>query len=88
MVLRVPDAPHFETAIVEGVEIMWDDGSDSPYAMHLADESFDLLPGEPEVGREWVCAVYVAKDGRPHKSLERICHWRRVDRLPWLKPWK
>ena len=57
----------------EGIEIMWEDGSDSPYALHLTPESFDLLPGEPKAGREWVCAVYLAKDGRPHKSLERIC---------------
>ncbi len=24
----------------------------------------------------------------PHKALERPCHWRRVAKLPWLKPWK
>ena len=71
----------------EAVEIMWDDGSDAPYALHLAPASFDLLPAEPEPGREWVLAVYVAKDGRPHKSLERKCHWRRVERIPCLAPW-
>jgi hypothetical protein len=71
----------------EGIEIMWDDRSDSPYALHLTSASFDLLPAEPEPGREWVVSVWTSKDGRPHKSLERICHWRRVKRLPCLKPW-
>ena len=71
----------------DGIEIMWEDGSDSPYALHLTPESFDLLPAEPEAGREWVLTVYVAKDGIPHKALERRCHWRRVDRIPCLEPW-
>jgi hypothetical protein len=71
----------------EAIEIMWDDGSDAPFALHLTPESFDLLPGEPEPNREWVCTVWVQRDGAPHKALERICHWRRVGRLPWLKPW-
>lgn len=72
----------------EGVEILWDDGSESPFALHLTPESFDLLPAEPEAGREWICSTWTAKDGRPHKSLERICHWRRVNRIPCLLPWR
>ncbi len=71
----------------EAIEIMWDDGSDSPFALHLTPESFDLLPAAPEPGREWICSVWTAKDGRPHKALERVCHWRRVDRLPCMRPW-
>lgn len=66
---------------------MWEDESDSPFALHLTPESFDLLPGEPEPGREWICSVWTAKDGRPHKSLERICHWRRVARIPCMARW-
>jgi hypothetical protein len=76
-----------ETAVLEGIEIMWDDGSDAPYALHLTPASFDLLPAEPEPGREWLLSVWVAKDGSPHKSLERKCHWRRVDQIPSLAPW-
>jgi hypothetical protein len=72
----------------EGIEIMWEDGSDSPYCLHLTPESFDLLPGEPEAGREWICSAWTAKDGKPHKALERICHWRRVEKIPCLLPWK
>lgn len=71
----------------EAVEIMWEDNSDAPYALHLTPESFDLLPAEPEAGREWICSVWTEKDGRPHKSLERICHWRRVDKIPCMRAW-
>jgi hypothetical protein len=71
----------------DAVEIVWDDGSDDPFALHLSPESFDLLPAAPTEGKEWVCSVWDVKKGRPHKAVERICHWRQVPRLPWLKPW-
>jgi len=67
---------------------MFEDFSDSPYALHLTPESFDLLPAEPEAGRDWTLAVYVEKDGKPNKSLQPVCHWRRVPFIPFMKPWK
>lgn len=61
----------------EGVEIMWDDGSDAPFALHLTPESFDLLPGEPEPGAPSLAVQTEHTHSRPpHKALERICHWR------------
>ena len=80
--------PWPEQNLPEAVEILFDDGTDSPFALHLSPESFDMLPGEPEPNREWTAAVYVEKDGAAHRALERKCYWRRVDRLPCLKPWK
>lgn len=80
---RGPWFPH----TMDGIEIMWEDESQSPYALHLTPESFDLLPGEPEAGREWTLSVWTPKDGKPHKALERICHWRRVDKIPCLRAW-
>jgi hypothetical protein len=72
----------------EAVELLFEDGSDSPFALHLAPESFDLLPAEPPAGRGWVLSVWDSKKGKPHKAVERICHWRRAPRIPWLRPWK
>ncbi|NLG44799.1 MAG: hypothetical protein GX547_16275 [Phycisphaerae bacterium] len=72
----------------EAVEIIWEDMSDNPFALHLSPESFDLLPAEPPAGRDWVCSVWECRKGKPHKALERLCHWRRVASLPCLKPWK
>jgi hypothetical protein len=63
--------PWPETGIREAVELMWDDGSRSPFALHLTREAFDMLPGRPEPGREWVCSVWTAKHGRPHKSQDQ-----------------
>ncbi len=71
----------------EGVELLFEDLTDSPFALQLAPESFDLLPGEPPPGQEWIVSVWDEKKGRPHKAVERPCYWRRVPRIPWLKPW-
>jgi hypothetical protein len=80
--------PWPELGLAEAVEILFEDRSDSPVTLHLSPESFDFLPAEPEAGKEWVLALWTQKKGRPHKALERKCHWRRVSRLPWLKPWQ
>jgi hypothetical protein len=79
--------PWLAQGVAEAIEIMWDDLSDNPYALHLTPASFDLLPAEPAPGREWVLTVWIKKDASPHKALERRCHWRRVPKIPWLKPW-
>ena len=80
--------PWPEMSLPDAVEILFEDGSQSPYALTFAPESFDLLPGEPDSGREWVVALWDSKKGRPHKALERLCHWRRVPSLPCLEPWQ
>jgi hypothetical protein len=79
--------PWPEERQADAIEILWDDGSDLPYALHLTPASFDLLPAQPEPRREWVVSVWTVKDGKPHKALERICHWRRVERIPCLLAW-
>jgi hypothetical protein len=66
----------------EAIEIMWDDKSDAPYCLTLSPESFDMLPAAPAIGRRWICSVWVEQNSTPHKSLERICHWRHVEDMP------
>jgi hypothetical protein len=71
----------------EAVESMWDDGSKNPFCFHLSPESFDMLPAEPPEGRQWTCSVWVLHRGRPRKVAEHMCYWRRVESIPYLKPW-
>lgn len=71
----------------DAVEILFDDLSQNPYALFLVAESFDFLPAEPPPGREWILSVWVEYDGRPYNAFERVCHWRRVPCIPWLKAW-
>lgn len=75
-------------ALPEAVEILFEDDSASPYALHLHPDSFDLLPGEPEAGKEWLVTLWDVKKGKPHKAVERRCHWRRVAKIPCLLPWE
>lgn len=77
-----------EQGQADALELLFDDGSDSPFALHLTPASCALLPGEPGPGEQWTFAAYDLKRGRPHRCLERICFWRRVPSLPWLKPWE
>ena len=67
-----------------GVEILWEDHSQNPHAWHLTDESCLMIPGDPG-DQQWTIACWVERRGKPHRALERRCHWRRVDRLPCMK---
>ena len=80
--------PWPERGLAEAVELLFDDGSDNPFALHLSPESFDLLPGEPEPGRSWVLTVWDEKKGRPHQCLQRACHWRQWTRFLASEPWR
>jgi hypothetical protein len=74
-------------ALPDAVEIVLEEHTDSPYALHLSPTSFDLLPAEPDPGREWELAFWELRDGTPHLAASLLCRWRRVPRLPWLRPW-
>lgn len=80
--------PWPDQGLAQAVELLFEDHTDAPYALHLSPESFDVLPGAPPPGREWVFSAWVEKRDRPHKALERACRWRRSARLPDLRPWR
>jgi hypothetical protein len=84
----VSRGPWPDRRLAEAVEILWDDLSDQSFALHVSPESFDFLPAAPAAGQEWICSAWVVKKGRPHKAVERLCHWRRVPRIPWLTRWE
>lgn len=87
-VVIVSRGPWPVAGIDEAVEFLFDDGTDSPFALTLTSSSFEfILPAEPKPGEEWTLTVWDEKKGRPHKALERRCHWRRVEKIPCLKPW-
>lgn len=72
--------------VPEAVELLFEDGTDNPYVLHLTAASFDQLPAQPEPGREWVLSVWTLEDDRPHKAMELPCKWRRSRKLPDLSP--
>jgi hypothetical protein len=51
----------------EVCEVLFDDGSEGPFALHLSVESFDRLPTPANVAGAWTCSVWTrSPDGRPH----------------------
>lgn len=74
--------PWAEMQQPEAVEILFEDHTDTPFALHLGAGSFDVLPASPK-GRRWRLSVWTAG---PVKQLDLACHWRMVPRIPWLKP--
>jgi len=69
----------------EAIEILWEDHSDCPVVWHLTAESCLMLPGDPGADK-WLISCWVQRRGMPHKAIERPCHWRRTDTLPYMHP--
>lgn len=70
------------------IELLFDDGTKDPYAVHIQVEQCDRLPLPEDAGKEWLCTVWTApRRGKPHKALERPAFYRSVDSIPYLKPY-
>jgi hypothetical protein len=71
------------------MEILFDDGTDSPFALHLDTPQIDRLPPPEDDGRaDLECTVWTQpRRGVPHEALRRPAAYRVVPRLPWLKAW-
>jgi hypothetical protein len=75
--MRLPDA----------FEILFDDRTSDPFALHLSPGSFDIVPSDEWIAIPVVLTVWTSpRRGRPHKALERPCWYRRCPQIPYLKP--
>jgi hypothetical protein len=83
----VSRGPWPDMGLTDAFEIMFDDGSESPFCIHLVPAAFDRLPTDGNIAHEWTFAVWMrGPGGEPHLALERPCRYRRVPRLPWTRP--
>lgn len=74
---------HFEGP--DGMELLWEDGSDNPFCIHLNRNSLDRVPEPADAGRtDLTLAIWA--DG-PTLMRSFACRYRQVDRLPALNPW-
>jgi hypothetical protein len=86
----VSRGPWPEKRLADALEILLDDGTENPWCCHLDANSVDRMPLDSDAGKEWVFTVWTRprrKGSRPHKALERVAYYRRVESLPWLKPY-
>jgi len=69
----------------DALEILFDDGSDEPYSMHLSKDQLDRLIPVSDNGRD---LTFSAWSRGPVKLLERPAKFRIVKNLPCLEKWK
>lgn len=68
----------------DALEILFEDGSESPFAVHLLVEQADRVPAASDEGRTFRLAIWTENG----KRGEMPARYRRVPRLPWLEPWE
>lgn len=70
----------------DAIELMFEDGSTAPFALHFGLEQVDrVLPADDE-GRQLVFTVWAWARG-PVKALELPARYRRVATIPCMDPW-
>lgn len=67
----------------DGLEIMFEDHSDSPFAIHLSTSHLCGMIAEHRID-EFVFTVW----GREGKLLQLLGKYRKVESLPCLDPWR
>jgi hypothetical protein len=69
----------------DAIEVLFDDDSDSPFAIHIGTEQIDRLPLDANVGQQVTCTVWTRG---PNLALSLPARYRRSERLPDLRPWR
>jgi hypothetical protein len=83
----VTRGPWPEARLPDAFEILFDDRTSNPFALHLAPESFDRVPEDGDIAIPWVLTAWTGgRRGKPRMVLERPCWYRRADQIPHLKP--
>jgi len=68
----------------DALEVMFEDGSDSPFAFHTSLGQWDLILPKEDAGRQFKCLVYTKG---PILKVELPVWYRIVPSLPHMKPW-
>lgn len=69
----------------DAVEILFDDGSQNPLALHTTTQAVERLPADDDGHK--LRTITVWGDG-PEKLLELPCYYRLRPSLPCLEDWK
>lgn len=80
----VSRGPWIEQSRRDALELLWEDGSDNPFAVHLVAEQTDRLIPETDQGGGFAVSAWT-RDG---KRGEWPGKYRVVSEIPWLKPWE
>ncbi|WP_052465131.1 hypothetical protein [Geoalkalibacter subterraneus] len=64
-------------------EILFEDHSDSPFSIHIEAKQADRILPESDCDKEFRFTIWTQQG----KQADFPCRYRKVDRLPCLKPW-
>jgi hypothetical protein len=82
-------APWPAQGLPDAIEILFEDGTDSPYALQLSPQQLDRLPAPADAGRpDLLFSAWVDRDGQPHRAVNLPLYYRTAEVLPCLRPWK
>ena len=69
-------------------ELLFDDGTDDPFSLHLSAQAADRLPAREDEGRVLTLTVWMHRVGLTTTERLRLrCGYRRSYRLPDLRAW-
>ena len=69
----------------DGIEILFENDTESPFFMHLSVDCFDRLPSKSDSGATFVLSVWTKEDG---KVREMSAGFRMAPKIPCFEPWK
>lgn len=70
------------------LEILCDDGTDTPFALHLSPGQVDRMPLDHDTAGTWLLTVWTHRVGQTGNCVLTLpAHYRRSRRLPDLRPW-
>lgn len=70
------------------LEVLFEDGSNSPYALHSGPGAFDRYPARPDFHSVWRATVWEQCAGKPTMRLDLPAYVRTVHQIPCLQPWE
>ena len=84
----VSRGPWPQAVRTDALELLFEDGTDSPYAIHMGLEQIDRLPLPRDVDREgdpprWIFSAWTPAG----RALVLPCRYRIVTHLPYLRAW-
>jgi hypothetical protein len=74
-----------ETADHNRMELLFEDGTDTPYILYISGQQCDRHIPAQEDGRRDIRFLVYGPGCR--LLLDRPARYRRVPRIPWMKPW-
>ena len=78
----ISQGPWHEAGVDNALEVLWEDGTDSPLALYIQDEACDRILTAGDAGREFPFSVWT-REGK-HQSW--TAYLRQVSSLPHLQP--